>query len=245
MNPLPTYRDVPLFGADSATDKPDPTTYDAGYVTGEVFPCEHQNWFMNNLTSNGLTEQSNLNSAQSEIISVLTDQSITPNSGLTNQLLSAINGIVATPSRQGTGSPSSATFLRGDGSWSNALTGALSVSGNFSVNTNKFTVAASSGNTTVAGTLTVSGQSLFQNVAGATINADDLVANSTLTVAGGGSVGNTFNLGKQYMYNGAGGLFPYFLKISVSGIGDLYIPAGPSSFVGSAIGQKSVTFLVS
>lgn len=45
------------------------------------------------------------------------------------------------------------------GTWSGAhtFTSTLGVTGNFAVNTNKFTVAASSGNTAVAGTLDVTG----------------------------------------------------------------------------------------
>jgi hypothetical protein len=49
-----------------------------------------------------------------------------------------------------------------------AITGTLSASGNLSVNTDKFTVAASSGNTAVAGTLAVTGTSNFTGAITAT-----------------------------------------------------------------------------
>lgn len=42
-----------------------------------------------------------------------------------------------------------------------SITGTLGVSGDFAINTNKFTVAASSGNTAIAGTLAVTGASQF------------------------------------------------------------------------------------
>ena len=87
--------------------------------------------------------------------------------------------------------------------------GTLGVIGNFAVNTNKFTVAASSGNTIVAGTLGVTGASTFTGAAtfagGVTFNGgitlgadDDLIGSSTsditfntdkFTVAG--ATGNT------------------------------------------------------
>ncbi|MBI3418623.1 MAG: DUF2793 domain-containing protein [Proteobacteria bacterium] len=59
---------------------------------------------------------------------------------------------------------------------SNAATAAstLGVTGNFAVNTNKFNVTASSGNTTVAGTLGVTGAATFSN-----LNATGVVHNDT------------------------------------------------------------------
>lgn len=52
-----------------------------------------------------------------------------------------------------------------------SVTGTLASSGNFAVNTNKFTVAASSGNTAVAGTLAVTGaaSAASLNLGGATL----------------------------------------------------------------------------
>ncbi len=63
--------------------------------------------------------------------------------------------------------------------------GALGVSGDLAVNANKFNVAAASGNTAIAGALSVAGASTF--VGSASIGG-------SLTVAGSGSVGGALNV---------------------------------------------------
>ncbi len=71
------------------------------------------------------------------------------------------------------------------------VTGDLAVTGNVAVNTNKFTVAASSGNALVAGTLAVTGAS---TLTGATAVTGDFAVNTNkLTVAA--SSGNTLVAG--------------------------------------------------
>jgi hypothetical protein len=88
---------------------------------------------------------------------------VTGNSTLTGNL--AVNGT---------------TTLNGDVS----ITDDANFTGNFAVNTNKFTVAASTGNTVVAGTLAVTGASTFTGAIGAqTVNVG-----TALVVAGTSSV---------------------------------------------------------
>lgn len=56
-----------------------------------------------------------------------------------------------------------------------SVSGTLSATGDFAIATNKFTVAASSGNTVIAGTLAVTGASTFTGTvtkAGLTINSE-------------------------------------------------------------------------
>jgi len=82
------------------------------------------------------------------------------------------------------------------------FTGAVSVGGNFSVNTNKFTVASATGNTLVAGTLTVQGN---------TITAGTAATPGTLTLGTTGATNewaSTFNgaLTVATTVNGTGNL---------------------------------------
>ena len=69
------------------------------------------------------------------------------------------------------------------------LTGATGVTGNFAVNTNKFTVAATSGNTVIAGTLGVTGAATLGTVGASTANI------STLNVSGLTTLAELDNLG--------------------------------------------------
>lgn len=77
-----------------------------------------------------------------------------------------------------------------------AVTGTLSSTGNFAVATNKFTVAASSGNTVVAGTLGVTGAASF--------TADVAVNTNKFTVAA--ASGNTATAGSVLSSSASGGI---------------------------------------
>ena len=70
-----------------------------------------------------------------------------------------------------------------------AVTSTLGVTGNFAVNTNKLTVAASSGNTVIAGTLGVTGATTLATVGASTANI------STLNVSGLTTLAELDNLG--------------------------------------------------
>ena len=75
------------------------------------------------------------------------------------------------------------------------VTGATGIDGNFDVNTDKFTVASASGNTAVAGTLSVEGASTLsgtlasgtQTVTG-NITASGIVSAATLDISGNGDI---------------------------------------------------------
>jgi len=82
------------------------------------------------------------------------------------------------------------TVIDGSGNWDGAITGTtgtlsstLGVTGNFAVNTSKFTVAAATGNTVVAGTLGVTGATTLSDtlaVTGATTLATTTISDLTL-----------------------------------------------------------------
>lgn len=91
-----TFVSVPTFGGAATIQAPAAGTYSAGYLPGQVYPAEHQNYFMHGLTANGNTEQSAINSVIVEINNVLAAASITPNAGVTNQLELAIEARINT-----------------------------------------------------------------------------------------------------------------------------------------------------
>ena len=84
------------------------------------------------------------------------------------------------------------------------ITGAATVSttlgctGNFSVNTDKFTVAASTGNTVIAGTLGVTG--IITNT---TVQTLALIATGSLPAGPEGSIAYDSTLNKVVVYNGS------------------------------------------
>jgi len=84
-NALPTYTTVNTFGASATKVTPDTTTYANGYLPGAVFPAQHENYFLNGMTSNDNQFISQVNMLQSELLSLLTQYSISPN-GTTIQL---------------------------------------------------------------------------------------------------------------------------------------------------------------
>ncbi len=83
-------------------------------------------------------------------------------------------------------SASNATFWRGDGTWSSVLQSTFGVIGDFAVNTNKFNVTASNGNTAIAGTLAVVGNTALTGTLGVTATSTfttTTVASTTITRA--------------------------------------------------------------
>jgi hypothetical protein len=95
----------------------------------------------------------------------------------------------------------------------------LAVSGDFAINTNKFTVTAASGNTAVAGTLAVTGAATFSSTAAVTGNA---------TVGGTLAVTGTTTLSAALTYGGV------TLSNAVTGTGNMVLSASPT-FTGTII----------
>lgn len=80
---------VPAFASSGSRVIPDGITYANGYVSPVELPAEHLNWFLNGLTTNGVTEQAAINS-----------------------LITQVNGLTA-PTVLSSGSPYSVTAVTG------------------------------------------------------------------------------------------------------------------------------------
>ncbi len=84
-----SYSNPDTFGATSVRIIPLPATYQSGYLPGQGFPAENENYLMYNLTLSTNAISNDLSNIHAEILSVLTDQGISPN-GTTGQLNTAI-----------------------------------------------------------------------------------------------------------------------------------------------------------
>ncbi len=96
MNPVPSYLDVPTFGTSATNVKPDDTTYEFGFLAGQLLPAEYHNWTLNRLTENSNTSEDNLLSVQTELVNLLAGAGLTPDSGINDQVLSAVEDIATT-----------------------------------------------------------------------------------------------------------------------------------------------------
>jgi len=97
MVPIPTsYLNVPIFGSGASSIVPEPTTYAGGFLAGQLFPAEYENWITNRLTTNSLVSQTTNMSVAAEIVNILTQASITPDPVSTTQLYAALNALYAT-----------------------------------------------------------------------------------------------------------------------------------------------------
>ncbi len=96
MGPEPSFEDFPTFGTGAAIEEPDPTTFVGGFLVGQVLPAEYLNWLLNKSSENANTAQDSLSNAVAELVTILTAASITPNAGLTNQVLAALNALFST-----------------------------------------------------------------------------------------------------------------------------------------------------
>jgi hypothetical protein len=95
MVDVPDFIDVPIFGVSSSKIEPTPTIYSNGFLPGQVFPAENENWFMNGLTGNGVTEQDSIVSLVTEMVNFLSAYSVSPNPALFNQFLTTFQAQLA------------------------------------------------------------------------------------------------------------------------------------------------------
>jgi hypothetical protein len=110
MVPVPTsYLNVPVFGSGASNIQPQGSTYAGGFLPGQLFPAEYENWLMNRLTTNSLASQTTSLSLASEIVNILNQASITPDPASTSQLYAALNALYASVSALATEASTRAT----------------------------------------------------------------------------------------------------------------------------------------
>ncbi len=80
---------IGVFGTGASLVEPPSGTYSTGYVPGQSFPAQHENWFMNYLSSDDIMTQNAYTNTLEELNTVLSNAGITPSSGATNQLYTA------------------------------------------------------------------------------------------------------------------------------------------------------------
>ncbi|MEY4441028.1 MAG: Myxococcus phage Mx8 [Pseudomonadota bacterium] len=137
----------------------------------------------NPVTSGTLIEANWANTTLSDLASAMTNSLSRAGEGGMTAALRLFDGTVSLPGLAFTSETSTGLYRAGSGDMRLAITGSqvmqflstgvgvtgtLAASGDFAINTNKFTVAASSGNTVVAGTLGVTGTSTFTGAITAT-----------------------------------------------------------------------------
>ena len=95
MIPTQTLSAFPEFGNSSTKVKPDDTKYSAGFVNADVVPYEWVN-YLHNKASVGITDlNSGVSSMEKELNAVVTAGGATPSESSNNQVLNAINYLIA------------------------------------------------------------------------------------------------------------------------------------------------------
>ena len=95
MIPTQTLAAFPEFGNSSTKVKPDDTKYSAGFVNADVVPYEWVN-YLHNKASVGITDlNSGVSSMEKELNAVVTAGGATPSESSNNQVLNAINYLIA------------------------------------------------------------------------------------------------------------------------------------------------------
>jgi hypothetical protein len=96
MNPTPAnYGQPSVFGSTSSRVIPLGPTYSGGYLPGQGFPAEHENYLMYNITNAIDILSNNVKSIQDELANFLTSQSVSPSSGSSAQVGTAITTLVS------------------------------------------------------------------------------------------------------------------------------------------------------
>ena len=92
MVPLPTWLSIPTAGA-TASISTTGLNMSSLYVPNTLLPAEHMNYFLNGFSNNGNVSETALSNVISEMLTILTAASISPNGSLTNQVYAALNAL--------------------------------------------------------------------------------------------------------------------------------------------------------
>lgn len=79
MIPVPTYLTLNTFGGSATLVAPGAGTYSSGYLPGQEFPAENQNWLLNRMTSNGNVDITSITALCQEMVNYLASQSVVIN----------------------------------------------------------------------------------------------------------------------------------------------------------------------
>lgn len=162
------------------------------------------------------------------------------------------NGLDNTPVGQGTAAGGSFTTLAASSTLgvtgATTLSSTLAITGNVSVNTNKFTVAASSGNTLVAGTLTVTGAASLGNGSTATTQSANDNSTKLATTAYVDRAATVGTLHKSLLTSGTTWTSPSGItsstvfKVTVVGGGGGSAGANPNGIAAGGAGGTAIYF---
>lgn len=93
MTPNPSYLSLPVFGSGASLVVPIPGVYTGGYLPGQLLPAEYENWLLNRITTNGLASQTSVASMNAELVNLLTQAGLSPNSGDSTQVYAALQAL--------------------------------------------------------------------------------------------------------------------------------------------------------
>lgn len=98
-----TYDTMNEFSTSGTKTAPDSNHFNNGYATGEGYPKQHHNYFMNNFSKNGGKYQSVLTSLVAEMLNILTQGGLTYNESLSTQIFTALNNVFSNASNLASG----------------------------------------------------------------------------------------------------------------------------------------------
>lgn len=95
MIPVQTLETFDIFGDPSSQVSPAPAKYAQGYLPGEVLPAQHENFFLGKSSRCVTQLRDGVASIENELVNVVTAGGATPDASTNNQVLSAINYLIA------------------------------------------------------------------------------------------------------------------------------------------------------
>ena len=96
MIPTQTQTQFPVFANNGTKLEPDASKYTNGFVEGDVFPYQWENWLMNKASDAITKHNAGLDSIEKELNSILTEAGKTADNTKFNQVLESIVAIITT-----------------------------------------------------------------------------------------------------------------------------------------------------
>lgn len=95
MIPQQTLVNYPVFGDDAEKVQPEAAKYSSGFLPGEVLPAQYHNWFLNKGSAGVTRLNEGVTSIEAELINVVEAGGGIPDEDQDNQVISAINTLIA------------------------------------------------------------------------------------------------------------------------------------------------------